>query len=196
MSHYFENDINVKDKPGTIAFEVLNKKFELATNSGVFSKDKLDTGTKILLETVLKNQDPASSILDLGCGIGVVGIVMGTFWNDCALTMIDINEKAVQLAKENIKRHKIPAEVYCNDGIDSGSYECILINPPIRAGKKVVYTLLEQCINHLDDQGTLWVVMRKQHGAQSAMDRMVELGVQVERVHRDKGFWILKVKKK
>lgn len=64
-----------------------------------FSKDKLDTGTRILLETVLDHQEKVDSLLDLGCGIGPVAVVLSSEW-DCKTTMIDVNPKALDLAKK------------------------------------------------------------------------------------------------
>lgn len=189
MSHYFENDEKVKDTPFTFSFKIKEKKFELESNSGVFSKDKLDEGTKILLETVLEHEKEPSSTLDLGCGIGCVGVVLSAFWK-MKLTMIDINSRACELAKKNIQNK---ATILNQDGIRDGLFECILLNPPIRTGKKVIYTLFDQCIEHLEKKGRLWIVIRKQHGAQSAIKHFEENGCNVERVTRDKGYWILKV---
>lgn len=195
MSHYFENDESVKNEPSLVHFLLKEKEFSLHSNAGVFSKDKLDTGTKILLETVLENsENEPKSVLDLGCGIGVVGCVLKSFWN-CQMTMIDINQRAVDLAKQNIKKLGFHAEILCQDGIQAGSFDCILLNPPIRTGKKVIYSLFDQCVEHISEQGKIWIVMRKQHGAQSAIHYFEEKGCKVKRMNRDKGYWIFVVTK-
>ena len=82
-----------------------------------------------------------------------------------------------------------------DDGIKEGNFECILLNPPIRTGKKVIYSLFDQCLEHLNEDGRLWIVMRKQHGAQSAVNYFEEKQANVERVARDKGYWIMKITK-
>lgn len=196
MSHYFENDESVKNEPSTVHFLLNGKEFTLHSNAGVFSKDKLDTGTKILLETVLDNttQSP-SSLLDLGCGIGVVGCVLKSFW-DCEVTMIDINQRACDLARKNMDKYALKANILCQDGIHEGSFERILLNPPIRTGKKVIYSLFDQCVDHISANGEIWIVMRKQHGAQSAINYFEEKNCVVKRVNRDKGYWIFKVIRK
>lgn len=192
MSHYFINDTNVKDETIWIDFELAQHKYHLISNQGVFSKDKLDTGTRILLETVLKHENHFDSMLDLGCGIGVVGTVLSDHYTG-QITMIDINERAVSLTKQNMKDKE--ARILCHDGIDQGEYDGIFLNPPIRAGKAVIYSLFDQSIEHLSQGGRLWIVIRKQHGANSAKKYLESKGCLVEKVTQDKGFWILKVTK-
>lgn len=192
MSHYFINDTNVKDETIWIDFELAQHKYHLISNQGVFSKDKLDTGTRILLETVLKHENHFDSMLDLGCGIGVVGTVLSDHYTG-QITMIDINERAISLAKQNMKNKE--ARILCHDGIDQGEYDGIFLNPPIRAGKAVIYSLFDQSIEHLSQGGRLWIVIRKQHGANSAKKYLESKGYLVEKVTQDKGFWILKVTK-
>ena len=111
------------------------------------------------------------------------------------MTMIDINARACELAKKNLERHSIQATLKNDDGIKEGNFECILLNPPIRTGKKVIYSLFDQCLEHLNEDGRLWIVMRKQHGAQSAVNYFEEKQANVERVARDKGYWIMKITK-
>ena len=194
MSHYFENDELLKEKPEIIHFSIQNREYNLNSNSGVFSKEKLDTGTRILLETVLENETNPESVLDLGCGIGCIGIVLLSNWK-CQMTMIDVNQRAVELTRLNLKQNQLDATVLCQDGIQDGLFDCILLNPPIRTGKKVIYSLFDQSMSHLKENGRFWIVMRKQHGAASAVSYLEEKGHKVERVNRDKGYWILKITK-
>ena len=192
MSHYFTNDQSVTDLPSSIHFELNGREFVLHSNAGVFSKDKLDTGTRILLETILEHEQNPELVLDLGCGIGPVGVVLSSFW-DCHMTMIDVNERATQLALQNMNAYKKEADILCQDGIKEGKFDCIVLNPPIRTGKEVIYRLFDECMQHLKADGRFWIVMRKQHGAQSAVKRFEEQGHSVDRVVRDKGYWILRV---
>ena len=192
MSHYFTNDQLVMDQPTSIHFTLKGKGFSLCSNAGVFSKDKLDTGTRILLETILDQETNPTSILDLGCGIGPVGVVLSHFY-DSSITMIDVNERAVQLAQQNMNAYHKTAQIICQDGVQSGVFDCIVLNPPIRTGKEVIYRLFDECTEHLSKDGRFWIVIRKQHGAQSAMKHFEEKGMKVDRVCRDKGYWILRV---
>ena len=194
MPHYFTNDEQVKDTPEKVSFSIMGKEFELNSNSGVFSKDKLDSGTRLLLETVLDKDSCSGDVLDLGCGIGPVGVVLKSF-RDCRMTMLDINIKAVELAKSNMEKYHLAADVRVSDGIDTGQYDCILLNPPIRAGKKVIYSLFDQAMDHLNEDGRFWIVMRKQHGAQSAVKYLKEKGCEPERIARDLGYWIIRTGK-
>lgn len=192
MNHYFENNTNLSNEDIPVSFTIQGKEFHLISRPGLFSKDHLDTGSRILLETVLDQQEPASHVLDLGCGIGVLGIVLSSFWG-CDFTGIDVNQRAVETARENSQRTHTNGRFLCQDGIDDSVYDCIVFNPPIRAGKQVIYSLFDQALEHC--KGTIWIVMRKSHGAQSAMNYLKEKGGLVQRVHREKGFWILKVEK-
>lgn len=193
MAHYFTNDA-VEDKPFDISFSIAGKEFVLHSNQGVFSKEKLDEGTRFLIETVLKHESRPESILDLGCGIGVVGVVLQSFYHT-RMTMIDINARAVCLARSNMEKYKLDADIYEQDGIREGMFDCIVFNPPIRIGKSAMYALFDQCLEHLSANGTLWLVMRKQHGAQSAIRYFEQKNCSAERVDREKGYWILSVKK-
>lgn len=194
MSHYYENDSTLDKTEFPITFTLHQKTFTLFSSAGVFSKDGLDTGTRILLDYLLDHATPCQSVLDLGCGIGVIGVVLGTFWH-CRVVGIDPNEQACHLAKENYAAYHIQAEVLEQNYVDERQYPCIVLNPPIRTGKQVIYGLFEQCAKHLQVGGTLWIVIRKQHGGQSALDYLNSLGLNATRVFREKGFWILEAKK-
>ncbi len=197
MDHYYTDNENTKDEPCQVDFEIDGHTFLLQSNAGVFSSHKLDSGTRILLDTVLEHQPKPESVLDLGAGIGIVGVVCSYFWK-CKVIGVEVSSRAADLARTNYERNKVDGEVLHQDGtnLDNlGTYECVLINPPIRAGKSVVYAMLEQGAKHLTESGSMWVVMRKQHGAQSAMKHLQQLGYEVERVARDLGFWILRVQK-
>lgn len=188
MAQYFEWDERLENKSGSFTFTINNQTYQMDTNAGVFSKDKLDTGTRILLETVLDHQEKVESLLDLGCGIGPVGVVLSSFWN-CSTTMVDVNPKALECAQKNMERIHKKAIYLCQDGVKEGNFDCILLNPPIRTGKEVIYRLFDECIAHCT--GSFWIVIRKQHGAASAQ-KYLEEKCDVERVTRDKGYWVLR----
>ena len=130
MAHYFTNDI-VKDAPEEITIYFRDFTYKLNSNAGVFSKDKLDEGTRILLETVLDNQSEPVSCLDLGCGIGPIALILMEYWKHTEMTMIDVNQRACQLADSNMKKYRRKAKIICQSGINEGQYACILLNPPI-----------------------------------------------------------------
>ena len=191
MAHYYTND-ETRDEPSQFTFELNGKNYVLDSNSGVFSRDKLDQGTRILLETVLNQQAKCGPVLDMGCGIGPVSKVIATEWN-VPVTAIDVNEKAVALTKKNTAG--LPVTALVQDHVDDARYPLILINPPIRTGKETMYGIIADCVDHLTDDGVLWIVIRKQHGAQSLVKHLEDKGCAVERAARSTGYWILKVRK-
>lgn len=197
MSHYFINDENVKSDKRFLNFSFLEKRFSFVSDNGVFSKNEIDEGSKLLLETYLKF-GKKGSVLDVGAGVGVLGIVISII-NDCFATMLEINKRAVSLCEENIVRNNakrcsvFESNVY---EMAKGKYDVVVSNPPIRAGKKVVFEILEKAKDFLNDEGELWVVIRKNQGSDSAKRKMNDIYGNCEIVKRDKGFYILKSIKK
>lgn len=197
MSHYFSNDPNLIDNFHDVTFQIQGTDFVLYSNSGVFSKNALDFGSQLLIETLLK-ETIVGNILDVGCGIGVIGLVLATFYKDSVVTLIDVNERAVNVTKKNIERLQLTnANAFESDLFTNveGRFQNIVTNPPIRAGKRVVYGIFEQAYDHLSDDGSLFVVIRKEQGAPSAMKKLDEIFHNVTLVERKKGYFILKCKK-
>lgn len=190
MSHYFINDNNLKDKKRIIRATLLNQEFSFYTNEGVFSKDKVDYGTKLLLNNIdIKNIK--GNVLDLGCGIGIIGIVISKT-NNILVDMVDINERALSLAKENCHLNKVTNEVFVSDVYQNitKKYNFIITNPPIRAGKKVLEQILLGSKEYLEKEGILYFVMRKDHGVKSMIKKLEEL-FKVNIKTKDKGFYIV-----
>lgn len=190
MSHYYEYDPSLDGRLIPISFTLNDERFDLNSAAGIFSSDKFDTGSRILVETLLEDAAPGRNVLDLGCGIGVIGVILSRFWH-CAITGIDPNTKACELAEANYKANHVEGVVLCQDHLDDKLYDTIVLNPPIRTGKETIYRLFDECEKQLTAGGSLWIVIRKQHGAQSALDRLQAIGLQARRVARDKGFWVI-----
>lgn len=195
MSQYFENDKNIKSNKKLINFTFDNKVYSVYTDNGVFSKDRLDYGTRVLLENI--NIDKLTgNVLDLGCGIGMVGIIIKSINNNVDVDMVDINERAINLAKENLHLNKIKNNIFISDVYSNinKKYDYIITNPPIRAGKEIVRKFLLGSYDYLDDNGILYFVMRKDHGVKSMIKELENL-FDVEIMNKDKGFYITKCKK-
>jgi len=199
MGHYFENDESLTHENILQHFSLLGESFTLHSDRGVFSKDALDDGTRLMLETIAKT-DLGESILDLGCGIGTMGILLAHFDSKRVVTMVDVNRRALGLAEENAKRlnvasrvHILESDVYQNV---TTSFDTIVTNPPIRAGKKVTYAMYAGANSHLNEDGRLILVIRKQQGADSCQRYLETLFPVVEKVAQHKGFRILIAKKK
>ena len=197
MSHYFTNDKNLKENRKEISFRFFGVSYTLITDAGVFSKNELDYGTYLLLQNVCSN-NISGKVLDLGCGYGPVGIVIKSVFDDVEVTMLDINERAVNLALENVNKYKMNNRVLCSNSynqVQNERFNHIVLNPPIRAGKKVIYAMFEDALRYLEDNGCLWIVMRKSHGAMSAIAKITEIFGNCETIGKEKGFFVLKAVK-
>lgn len=196
MSQYFDNDKNIKSERKIIKFNFNNKVFSIYSDNGVFSKDRFDYGTRVLLNSV-DIDELSGNVLDLGCGLGVVGIILGTFNKGINIDMVDINERAIDLAKNNLVLNNIKANVFVSDiysNIDN-KYDFIITNPPIRAGKNVIRGFLFGSYDYLKDDGILYFVMRKDHGVKS-MIKELSVKFNTSIVNKDKGFYVVLCTKK
>ena len=191
MAQYFEN-ANLPSK--IIEFEAyfLKTKFIFKADNGVFSKEKLDFGTRLLLEN-LPMKDMSGDILDLGCGYGVVSIILSKFIN-ANFDAVDVNRRALHLFEMNIKLNKVSNinffESDCYENVDK-KYDYIITNPPIRAGKEVVYKMLRGAEDYLKENGVLYFVMRKDHGAKTAIKDISDI-YNCEIITKEKVFFIIK----
>ena len=195
MSQYFDNDNNIRHNKRIIEFYFNYKNYNLYSDNGVFSKDKFDYGTKLLLDSIDISK-LSGNVLDLGCGIGVVGIILGTINKNINIDMIDINERAISLVRDNLTLNKVKANVFSSDVYSNVNkkYDYIITNPPIRAGKEVVRKFLLGGYDYLNDNGILYFVMRKDHGVKS-MIKELESKYNVTIVNKDKGFYIVSLTK-
>ena len=195
MGQYFEN---TKLPSNIIKHEsfVLGNKFIFCTDNGVFSKDGLDFGSRLLLESI-PLEAVGGKVLDMGCGYGVLGIVLNKILS-CEVDMVDVNLRALHLCDLNIKENKcsnIKAfESNCYEKINS-KYSCIITNPPIRAGKKIVYEMVMNAKNYLEEEGNLFLVIRKEQGAKSLIVDLKEI-YNVEILNKKKGFFIIRCNSK
>ena len=196
MSQYFDNDKNIKSERKIIKFNFNNKDFSIYSDNGVFSKDRFDYGTRVLLSSI--DIDKLSgNVLDLGCGIGVIGLILGTINKNISIDMVDINERAINLTKNNLVLNNVKANVFVSDIYSniSNKYDFIITNPPIRAGKSVVREFLLGSYDYLKDDGILYFVMRKDHGVKSMIGELnVKFNTSI--VNKDKGFYVVLCTKK
>ena len=195
MSHYFTDNADMSHNRRVIPFRFLGVNYKFVSDNGVFSKDGIDYGTQLLLSCIdfsgLRNK-----IVDLGCGYGVISIIVSNITNTEVLA-IDVNTRAVNLTNENSELNKVKVRAIENDGLIDidGLFSAIITNPPIRAGKETVYRLFDQAYEKLQSDGVFWVVIRKQQGALSAVNKLNKLFGECIVVERKKGFWILKAVK-
>ena len=189
--HYYTEDPRSAHEERRIALRALGNELTFITDAGVFSRDGLDRGTEVLLNALppLKGR-----VLDLGCGWGAVGVALGKRYPELDIVMTDINSRAVGLARRNLAENGVSATVLQGDGFAAveGRFDAIVTNPPIRAGKAVVYALFAQAREHLNPGGALYAVVRKQQGAPSALKYLREIYSRAEIVDRGSGFHVMR----
>lgn len=164
--------------------------FAFLTDAGVFSRDGLDEGTRLMLDNVMDRL--SGRVLDLGCGWGPVGTIASRLKPETQVVMTDINERAVELAAKNVTANRGKAQVLSGNGFEkvTGLFDWVLFNPPIRAGKQAIYQLFKDAGQHLTPEGKLVIVIRKQQGALSARDYLQTLYEQVDLLERKKGYHV------
>ncbi len=191
MGHYFTNDANLPSEIRKHKVTIMNQEYLFNTDNGVFSKGHLDDGTRLLLETITT---VSGNVLDVGCGYGPIGIFLAKNY-DCEVDMVDVNRRALHLTKKNIEENRINNAIcFESDAYQNitKKYNYIVTNPPIRAGKKKLYEILFGAKEHLYPNGEVWLVIRKDQGAKSAIEDL-SLEYIVEVVKKSKGFYIIRL---
>ncbi|MFO7612089.1 MAG: methyltransferase [Clostridia bacterium] len=194
--HYFAGEPSSEYIENFIEREINGRKFGFHTASGVFSRNAVDFGTMLLIETVLGDlPSAATEILDMGCGYGPIGISIAAFNGERRIKMADINERAIELSEKNINHNKIKNAVAVkSDGFGNitGNFDVIITNPPIRAGKKTVYSIFEGAHDHLSKDGVFYCVIQKKQGAESAQKELLRIFGNCETISKKSGYRIFK----
>lgn len=192
QEHYFAERPAAKRKRFVIEDILGGRRLSFVSDASVFSKRKVDAGTKLLIRHMQLR--PGDVALDLGCGYGPIGIAAAPFAKKVYMT--DVNERAVELAEENARRNNVTnVEVRQGDGFEPVkglTFDAILTNPPIRAGKKVVFRMIEDSKAHLRPGGSLWLVARTAQGAKSIRKKMEEAFGNAEYVAMKGGYRLMR----
>ncbi|MCD9026352.1 class I SAM-dependent methyltransferase [Cohnella silvisoli] len=197
--HYYSN--KPQSASDRQAFETVLRgfNFRLTSDAGVFSRDGVDYGSRVLIEHMEIPHE--ARILDIGCGYGPIGLTAARLAPQGHVTLIDINERAVELSKHNAAANAIHNVSFAQSDLYAAVagevYDVILSNPPIRAGKVVVHSLFAESWKHLMPGGTIWVVIQKKQGAPSAKAKLEEIYGEdaVVEVGKDKGYRIYRCTK-
>ncbi len=202
MEHYFIAKEHKEEDFFEFKAYVEGYEFTLKSCDSVFSKDEVDYGTNLLIKTFIKNQETdlkGKTILDIGCGYGIIGLALSRVYKEANIDMCDINSVAVELTKHNaLKNHaKNIRDIKQSNAYESISekYDFIITNPPIKAGKENLLNILLGAHEHLKEGGQLWLVIKKKHGEDSIKKALSQVFQEVEVMKRDAGYYILKAVK-
>ena len=198
MEHYYTNNPTTESREKIINSTIANENLKFYTDNGVFSKESVDFGTKTMLESFSTEKENAK-VADIGCGYGVISIFLAKKYPTFKFTMVDVNNRVLELSKKNIELNNInnEVEVLESSSFDNieGNFDIVLTNPPIRAGKKIVHKIMIDSYEHLNASGELWVVIQKKQGMASCKKILEETFSMVEVVTKNKGYYILKAVK-
>lgn len=195
--HYFSSQPAAPLERRQVAFEVAGREYRLATAAGVFSADRLDSGTAVLLRKApLPAPDATGPFLDLGCGYGPIATVLASAAPGATVYAVDVNARALDLVRDNAAALGLsdrvvvatPAEVP-----DSVTFAGIWSNPPIRIGKEELHGMLDRWLPRLAPGGTAWLVVARHLGGDSLQGWLSARGWQVGRHASQKGYRVLRV---
>lgn len=189
---YYTADPSSESRPVPCAFPYRGHGLSFMTDAGVFSKGELDAGSRLLLDALPPLQ---GDVLDIGCGWGAIGIAVAKANKQSRVTMLDVNRRALGLCQANCLRNGVTAEILESDGMAAvlgRKFDAIITNPPIRAGKQVIYKMFADAAASLNAEGALYLVIRKQQGAESCVKYLKTLFEAVVKLDKSAGFWVLK----
>ena len=191
---YFAENPDAKHDIHELNVELLGQQLTFLTDAGVFSKKMIDYGSRVLLSVL--DFEAGERVLDVGCGYGPLGLTLSKAYG-VAATMVDINQRALDLAQKNAERNQVSAHIFQSNVYEkvSGVFDHIISNPPIRAGKQVVHEVISGSYEHLTEGGDLTLVIQKKQGASSAKSKMEAVFGNCEIVKKDKGYYILRSEK-
>lgn len=194
MSHYFDEQQAVRSDRRTVTVTAGVSSFEIVTDRGVFSHGSIDAGTAVLLR-VAGAPPPAGTLLDLGCGAGVLAIAMALAAPDATIIAVDVNARALELCRENAARNHAPNVVALTpEAVDpSLRFETIWSNPPIRIGKQALHDLLANWLARLAPRAAATLVVQRHLGADSLHRWLESAGWPTARIASSKGYRVLRV---
>ena len=196
MSHYYSRKPITSGKTTIIYTRQFGVNFTFKSQSGVFNWQKIDTGSELLLNSVILPKKKKSKILDLGCGFGFLGVVLAKIHPKLDFSLVDINELAVKLTKENCKQNEVTANTNVFQGhlyepIKDEIFDVIITNPPLMAGKKILDEIVSKSVEHLNPKGSLQLVVPKKKGLKSMQKSLEATFGSYEVLAKGSGFWIL-----
>ncbi len=191
--HYFSGEPKSEERFGLVRACLCGRNFEFLTASSVFSKKRIDLGTRLLIESMMLPQE--GCVLDIGCGYGPVGIVAAKLNPKLHVVMTDVNIRAVRLTRKNIESNKAwNAEVRHGQfyaPVKGQVFNCVLSNPPVSAGMETVKAIVQGASQVLADRGTFQMVIRSKIGLKTLPAAFEETFGNVKILARGSGFRVL-----
>jgi 16S rRNA (guanine1207-N2)-methyltransferase len=195
--HYYSKNPSAKHDEQTIQARLRGRAYTFTTDAGVFSREGVDFGSRLLIETM--ELAPNAEVLDVGCGYGPIGLAAAHAAPEGHVVMIDINERAVELARRNAEKNGIRNVTVLQsdlfEQVKGRRFDAVLTNPPIRAGKETVHRIFAEACEALKPGGSLWVVIQKKQGAPSAFAKLETIYSDVQEVNRDKGYKVFRARR-
>jgi 16S rRNA (guanine1207-N2)-methyltransferase len=189
MVHYYSEEQRSELNLRKFKAFLRGNELEFYSGSGVFSANRVDKGTEILVNNCLVRD--GDTILDMGCGIGVIGIAIKKSCPECKVYMTDINKRAVSLAKMNAKLNKTDANILQGnlyEPVKEKKFDIILTNPPYSAGRELCYMIIEKSISHLNDGGNIQLVALHNKGGKMLKKKMNEIFGNADELVKKSGY--------
>lgn len=193
MTHYFKNSENTPSNRKELTFRFLGSDVTFISDNGIFSKSKPDDGSLLLAKTAVE-LNLSGKVLDMGCGYGLVGLLLKKFNPSVEIDGIDVNIRAIDCAKASAEKLGLDAHYLVKDGREAMQdlYDVVLLNPPIRTGKETIFELYRNAYKVLKPQGSLIIVIRRQQGAASSFKELQTIFPTVSKIKFHKGYEIIK----
>lgn len=194
MQHYFIDKTHKESDFFEFTDNILDYELCFRSCDSIFSKSRIDQGTRTLINTIAEQIDLKGNCLDLGCGLGIISIALIKKFG-VTFDMVDINNTAVSLSKQNLIKNNVQrnAKVFYSNGFSlvKDKYNFIISNPPIKTGKELLFQMMKDSFDHLQENGELLLVIRKDHGMESLKKFLISIYNNCEILERNKGYYIL-----
>jgi len=204
--HYFSLNPRSKFQRYEVKLVLKSRIFKFKTSTGVFSHKKVDLGTKVLLK--YSKIPIKGTIADLGCGYGIIGIVISKLNPKLAVHFYEINKRAIQLTRKNVELHNLTKyEIYEGDFLDSLNenrqfYDAMYINPPIKIGQDIYVSKIMSAIEFLNKNSSIFIIIKRNLGAQGFINKIRNIFMSKEeldtiniKIKKSSGYWLIEIKK-
>ena len=189
--YYYTNNPTSEHEERHFTSVFMGRTLAFETDAGVFSKQHIDPGSEILCKSL---PELHGRVLDMGCGWGAMTVMALARFPALDVTMADVNERALDLAVRNVQKNGMQAKAVLSDGFANieGEFDAVITNPPIRAGKRVIYDMFLKAREHLSASGALYIVIQTKQGADSALKFLRENYADADIIARGGGFKVIR----